>query len=112
MKRGYRAGRPKGVKNGESTTHKGKLWNTEEEKEALWKQAEKKVNEEYGDSIKSANGKGGTHYQSWYVHLQPEELDNLTNDELMEVIYKYKGNYSLWLRGTKEKDFKGKYGKK
>jgi len=107
----YRGGRPKGVKNGESTTNKGKLWETEEEKEALWKQAEQKVNKAYGDSIKSYNGKGGTHYESWYVNLQPEEVDMLTNDELMDVIYKYKGNYNLWKQGTKEPDFDGKYGK-
>jgi len=37
----YRGGRPKGVKNGESTISKGKLWNTEEEKQALWDKATK-----------------------------------------------------------------------
>lgn len=112
----YRGGRPKGVKNGESTISKGKLYNTEEEKQALWNKAHEKVSEEFGDN-NEVNAerwakRGGGYYKKWYVNIQPEELDRLTNEELMEVIYDYKGNYSLWLRGTKGDDFKGDYGKK
>ena len=111
----YRGGRPKGVKNGESTTSKGKLWETEEEKEALWNKAHDKVSEEFGDNNEENAERwakqGSDYYKKWYVNIQPEDFDNLTNDELMDVIYKYKGNYSLWKRGTKEDDFDGKYGK-
>lgn len=48
----YRGGRPKGVKNGESTTHTGgKKWETEEQKQALWEQAKKKIQDlGYSDS--------------------------------------------------------------
>ncbi len=110
----YRGGRPKGVKNGESTTSKGKLYNTEEEKQALWNKAKQKIAEEFGDNNEENAerwAKYGNKYDTWIVNLQPEEVDMLTNDELMDVIYKYKGNYNLWKQGTKEPDFDGKYGK-
>ena len=112
----YRGGRPKGVKNGESSVSKGKLYDTEEEKQALWNKAHNKVSEEFGnnhdENAERWAKRGGDYYKTWYVNLQPEEFDNLTNEELMEVIYDYKGNYSLWLRGTKGDDFNGDYGKK
>jgi len=111
----YRGGRPKGVKNGESTTHKGKKWTTQEEKDELWKKAKQKIAEEYGsdnDRTSSNWVKYGNKYDTWVVNLQPEVVDMLTDDELMDVIYKYKGNYELWKQGTKEPDFDGKYGKK
>ncbi len=111
----YRGGRPKGVKNGESTTNKGKLWETEEEKQALWNKAHDKVSEEFGNNNEENAERWAKHrnkYQQWYVNIQPEELDMLTNDEIDSLIYDYKGNYSLWLRRTKEDDFNGDYGKK
>ena len=110
----YRGGRPKGVKNGESTTNKGKLWETEEEKEALWNKAKQKIAEEFGDNNEENAerwAKHGNKYKQWYVNIQPEELDMLTNDEIDSLIYDYKGNYNLWKQGTKEPDFNGKYGK-
>lgn len=110
----YRGGRPKGVKNGESSTSKGKKWTTQEEKQALWKQAKQKVDKEFGDNNNenaSRWAKYGNVYDKWVVNIQPEDFDNLTNDEIDKLIYDYKGNYSLFKRGTKEDDFDGKYGK-
>lgn len=95
----YRGGRPKGVKNGESTISKGKLWTTEEEKQALWKIAHQKVEALKTDRIPRIQE--GLQYKKWYVDLQPEDLDGLTNDEIFEIIYKYKGKKHLWEKGTK-----------
>ena len=41
--------------------------------------------------------------------LQPEDIDDLSNEELLDVIYKYKGRKNLWEQGTKEDDFDGIY---
>lgn len=110
----YRGGRPKGVKNGDSTTHKGKKWNTQEEKDELFKKAKQKVDKAFGNNNSenaSRWAKYGNVYDKWVVNIQPEDFDNLTNDEIDRLIYVYHGNYSLFKRGTKEKDFDGKYGK-
>jgi len=105
----YRGGRPKGVKNGESTISKGKLWNTEEEKQALWDKAKQKIDE----SILTGEYDGKRNqYKTWVVDVSYEDLWDLSNEELDKLIYDYKGNYSLYLRGTREDDFDGKYGKK
>ncbi len=109
----WKGGRPKGVKNGESSISKGKLWNTEEEKQALWNKAKLKIDEEFGDrSEENADRwakQGANHYKQWYVNIQPEEFDMLSNEEIDSLIYDYKGNYSLWKRGTKDDDWDGKY---
>jgi len=112
MKNGYRKGRPKGVKS----DRVARKWNTEEEKQALWQQAEKKI-EELG--YKGNNNKPNSSiYKTWYVNLQPEDIDDVSNEDLLEIIYKYKGNKHLWQNRTKEDDFDGvynsqyKYGKK
>jgi len=108
MKHKYRGGRPKGIKNGESSISKGKLWETEEEKEALWQKAKEKIaNMNFKDTPSTYHIHHN--YKQWVVNLTPYDLDGLTNEEIDEIVYKYKGNKSLWLRGTKEDDFDGKY---
>ena len=97
----YRGGRPAGGKNNLS---KGKLWETEEEKQALWDKAHKKVGK---SGIQQDYNPGK--YKQWVVNASYNDMWDLSSEELDKLIYDYKGNYSLYLRGTKEDDFDGDY---
>lgn len=97
----YRGGRPKGSKN---DSGEGKLYNTEAEKQALWDKAHKKIEEE---GIQQDYNRGK--YKQWVVNASYDDMWDLSSKELDKLIYDYKGNYSLYLRGTKEPDFDGDY---
>ncbi len=99
MKNKYRGGRPKGVKNGESSNpSKGKLWTTEEEKQECWKRAEAKLeelgwNDNYGHEEPSRikqrldtnnNRHSFTHYKGQHDELWGQDL---SGDELLDLVY-------------------------
>ena len=78
----------------------------QEQKDNAWKVAKQKIVEEgyTGDWNRRGNNK-----KRWYVDLQPEDIDDLTNEELDSLIYDYKGNIQLFKMGSKEPGFDGKY---
>lgn len=79
---------------------------SEVEKNEAWERAKAKANELYtGENNRDTTSK----YKTWVVMLQPEDIDDLSSEELLDVIYKYKGKKNLWEQGTKEDDFDGVY---
>lgn len=100
MKNKYRGGRPKGVKNGESSNpSKGKLWETEEEKAECWKRAEEKIDQlPHGDGYgkeqlsriknRTNSNSNKARYFTYYKGAHDELWGNdLSGDELINIAY-------------------------
>lgn len=49
------------------------------------------------------------YYKKWHVMLSLEDFEELTNDEIDDLVYNYKGKKHLWELGTKDDEFDGKY---
>ena len=79
---------------------------SQNEKNEAFERAKQKVNQSFTGMF---TPKESHKYKTWYVMLQEEDLDGLTNDEIDELVYKYRGKKNLWEQGTKEEGFDGKY---
>ena len=82
---------------------------SQKEKDEAFKRAKQKIEESGLSGKYDGEWEKANRYKKWHIMLGVEDLEGLTNEEIDEIVYDYKGRKYLWEQGTKKEGFNGKY---